>query len=152
MACVPMCRCRESHVRVWGGCGGLIEHEMISRQAHSLRDARPTTAQRSPARSEHLPPLDLSGHITPVHILCNLRATLPNVTNLSRPGASNPARVIFGFFTADMSAAPRPPANASRAPNGHRVHSSCDRCRSRKTKVSQMIFALHRQDTLIHVV
>jgi hypothetical protein len=39
---------------------------------------------------------------------------------------------------AESSAAPlRTPvvASSNRAPNAHRVHSSCDRCRSRKTKV-----------------
>ncbi|KAH9883016.1 hypothetical protein J1614_000383 [Plenodomus biglobosus] len=39
---------------------------------------------------------------------------------------------------ADFSVAVAPPrtgpAASARAPNGHRVHSSCDRCRSRKTK------------------
>ncbi|KAH5036335.1 hypothetical protein HBI62_036200 [Parastagonospora nodorum] len=35
---------------------------------------------------------------------------------------------------ADISAAPRAVSNVARAPNAHRVHSSCDRCRSRKTK------------------
>ncbi|UPX18526.1 Aldehyde dehydrogenase (NAD(+)) [Ascochyta rabiei] len=29
---------------------------------------------------------------------------------------------------------PRPPSTSTRAANAHRVHSSCDRCRSRKTK------------------
>jgi len=38
---------------------------------------------------------------------------------------------------ADVSGAPRALANSARAPNAHRVHSSCDRCRSRKTKVSK---------------
>jgi hypothetical protein len=54
---------------------------------------------------------------------------------------------------ADPSGAPRAVSNAARgAPNAHRVHSSCDRCRSRKTKVRKRISVTIDAKTLSEIV